>query len=106
MNDSPPPIIRQRIHENSSGSIVGLNASNRRSKAAQVIQYKLQKTVNDMGPKIFLENYLNNLNYLEFSTEKKLFRMRRRENNPSSRQYLNQSKASEDYELVRLSQNS
>jgi|LauGreDrversion4_2_1035121.scaffolds.fasta_scaffold1744344_1 hypothetical protein len=56
-----------------------------------------------MGPKIFLENYLNNLNYLELSTEKKLFRMRRRENNPSSRQYLNQSKASEDYELVRVS---
>jgi len=37
----------------------------------------------EMGPQLYIKDYLNNLNHLEGETEKKLFRMRRRKNNPS-----------------------
>ena len=54
-----------------------------------------------MGPSLFVKEYLNNLNHLEFTTEKKLFRMRRgREVDlQQSRQY-NLSKNSIDEDLL------
>jgi hypothetical protein len=41
------------------------------------MKYTLEKKAYEMGPSLYVKEYLNNLNHLELLTEKKLFRMRR-----------------------------
>jgi hypothetical protein len=53
-----------------------------------------------MGPSLLVKDYLNNLNHLESVTEKKLFRMRRREADHQKSRLYNFSKNSVDEDLL------
>ena len=61
-----------------------------------------------MGPTLYIKEYLNNLNHLESVTEKKLFRMRRREfdSQPSRQLNLSKNSVEEEDHLIGVSSNS